>query len=104
MLRLILRYALEKSLDIEEWEKWSDSPFSFNGVPKDHRNVSQVVIYYDYKEINIYTKEYANSSLLNEIQKLGLYSVHPTKTYNPKDERIRHEPKENNGLLIIIHY
>lgn len=104
LLGRIIKYALEQALNIKEWEKWTDSPFSFNGIPKDHRTIAQIVIYHDYKEIFIYTKEMANSSIFSELDKFGLYVVYPTATYTEKEEKFRSKVVNTNGLLIKLHW
>ena len=104
LLGSIIRYALKVALDIEEWETWSDSPFAFNGIPKDHRTIAQVVIYHDYKEIFIYTKGLTHSSIFTELTEFGPYVVYPTATYEDKEEKFRVKEKNTNGLLIKLHW
>ena len=104
LLGSIIKYALEQALDIKEWEKWTNSPFSFNGIPKDHRTIAQVVIYHDYKEIFIYTKGLTHSSMLRELTEFGSYVVYPTATYTEKEKKFRSKVVNTNGLLIKLHW
>lgn len=100
LTRLFIKYALEKVLEIDEWEKWTDSPFAFNGIPKDHRDIAQIVIYHDYKEVWIYTKEKGHSSMFTELDKLGLYTVYPASHKFEEDDKFRVSTINSNGLLI----
>lgn len=101
LLRSVIKFALEKALDIKEWESWSDSPFAFNGIVKDHRCIDQIIIYHDYKEIYIYTKDFVHSSYLDSISELGSFVVYPSSA-NIEDEGYRCKPVNKNGLLIKI--
>lgn len=103
LLGQIIKYALEKALNIKEWEIWSDSPFAFNGIPE-HRSISQIVIYHDYKEIYIYTKEGIGYSAFTEIAKFGPYAVYPA-TYEKEEEgKYRVTPVTTDGIVIIGKY
>lgn len=104
LLGSVIRYALKVALDIEEWETWSDSPFAFNGFPKNHRTIAQVVIYHDYKEIFIYTKGLTHSSIFEELTEFGPYAVYPTATYEDEEEKFRVKEKNTDGLLIKLHW
>lgn len=104
LLRSLIKYALEQALDIENWENWTDSPFCFNGiVDKEHRSITQVVIYHDYDEIFIYTKERASNSVFEAISKIGSYNVYPA-TYMPEGEEYRVKPESTEGMVIIARY
>lgn len=104
LLRDLIRYALEQALDIETWEDWTDSPFCFNGiVNKEHRSITQIVIYHDYNEIFIYTKERTSNHVFDAISKIGSYSVYPA-TYMPEEEKYRVKPENTEGLVIITRY
>lgn len=104
LLRDLIKYALEQALNIEKWENWTDSPFCFNGVvDKEHRSITQIIIYHDYNEIFIYTKERASNSIFDAISNMGSYNVYPA-TYMPEEEKYRVEPKNTEGMVIIAHY
>lgn len=102
ILSNVIKYALEKALGIKEWETWSSSSFCFNGIPK-HNAITQVIIYNDYKEIYIYTKEKVNYSYFNNLQAFAPFTVYAASSYE-EDDKIRVEPKTKDGLLIKMHW
>lgn len=100
LLRNVIKYALETALDIEEWESWSDSAFAFNGIPK-HEEISQVIIYHDYKRICIYLKRRIYSGILQNLQNFSPYLVYPAdEQVTDISCKIKGEPK----LLITMHW
>ena len=107
ILEYVIKYALEKALDIVEWEKYSLNSFAFNGVPKNNRFIKRVIIYQDYKEIWIYTKENISYSIFRNLEAFSPFVVNPG-TYNPDKEeeklRINVPEEDKDGLLIRIRW
>lgn len=100
----VIRYALEKALGIKEWENWSDSPFSFNGIPKDNNNIEQVIIYHDYQDIYIYTKKRVDYTVFNNLQAFAPFTIFSASSYEENEDKFRVEPKSKEGLVIKIHW
>ena len=99
-IEFVTFYAIKKALNLpDDKVKHSFSPFCLNAkVDYEYSKCKQIVIYNDYKEVDIFFEGSVSDGTVTEIGKFGIVTIKPIKM--PDEDELRVTPIVKDGVCL----